>query len=62
MLFLIKNFFSVFNDGDERVLRRTHVCLKGGKHFAAEANLDSLPLYNPDTFISSYLAGGRKKK
>lgn len=50
----------MFNDGDERVLRRTAVCLKGGKHFAAEVNLDSLPLYNPDTFIN--WKGQRKKK
>lgn len=26
-------FFQVFDDGDERTLRRTSLCLKGGRHF-----------------------------
>ncbi|CAB3398211.1 unnamed protein product [Caenorhabditis bovis] len=40
----------VFNDGDEKELRRTQLCLKGGKHFDAAGNLDALPLYNPEQF------------
>lgn len=26
-------FLAVFDDGDERTLRRTSLCLKGGRHF-----------------------------
>lgn len=48
-----KNFCLVFNDGDERVLRRTQVCLKGGKHFDSAVNLDTMPLYHPDLFANS---------
>jgi hypothetical protein len=46
----INRHLSEFNDGDERNLRRTQLCLKGGKHFDAEHNLDALPLYNPEQF------------
>ncbi|VDK27038.1 unnamed protein product [Anisakis simplex] len=42
----------VFNDGDERQLRRTQVCPKGAKHFDEAVNLDALPLYNPEAFSS----------
>lgn len=27
-------FLSVFDDGDEKTLRRTSLCLKGERHFA----------------------------
>lgn len=27
-------FFAVFDDGDEKTLRRTSLCLKGERHFA----------------------------
>uniref|UniRef100_A0A0N5A9M5 Tudor domain-containing protein n=1 Tax=Syphacia muris TaxID=451379 RepID=A0A0N5A9M5_9BILA len=42
----------VFNDGDERQLRRTQLCIKGAKHFDDSANLDTMPLYNPEAFSS----------
>ncbi|VDO97425.1 unnamed protein product [Heligmosomoides polygyrus] len=43
----------VFNDGDEKVLRRTQMCLKGAKHFDTESNLDQMPLYNPEQFCAA---------
>ena len=44
---------SVFNDGDEKTLRRTQLCLKGGRHFDEKVSLDSLPLYNPEQWINN---------
>uniref|UniRef100_A0A8B9IDW1 AT-rich interaction domain 4A n=1 Tax=Anser cygnoides TaxID=8845 RepID=A0A8B9IDW1_ANSCY len=41
---------SVFDDGDERTLRRTSLCLKGERHFAESETLDQLPLTNPEHF------------
>ncbi|CAD5217185.1 unnamed protein product [Bursaphelenchus okinawaensis] len=38
----------VFNDGDEKSLRRSQMVLKGAKHFDSQINLDNLPLDNPD--------------
>ncbi|XP_070179923.1 AT-rich interactive domain-containing protein 4B-like isoform X2 [Littorina saxatilis] len=40
----------VFNDGDERTLRRTQLCLKGDKHFEESETLDNLPLSHPEHF------------
>ncbi|KAI6219606.1 hypothetical protein M3Y99_01644100 [Aphelenchoides fujianensis] len=40
----------MFNDGDERVLRRNQMVLKGGKHYDTQMNLDNLPLLNPDRY------------
>ncbi|XP_042309519.1 AT-rich interactive domain-containing protein 4A isoform X2 [Sceloporus undulatus] len=40
----------VFDDGDERTLRRTSLCLKGERHFAESETLDQLPLTNPEHF------------
>ncbi|XP_076464526.1 uncharacterized protein LOC143296465 isoform X2 [Babylonia areolata] len=40
----------VFNDGDERTLRRNQLCLKGDKHFDVSETLDNLPLSNPEHF------------
>uniref|UniRef100_A0A915C6U8 ARID domain-containing protein n=1 Tax=Parascaris univalens TaxID=6257 RepID=A0A915C6U8_PARUN len=55
----------VFNDGDERQLRRTQVCPKGAKHFDEAVNLDALPLYNPEAFSTPVVAettkGGKGK-
>uniref|UniRef100_A0A3B4T2S4 AT-rich interactive domain 4A n=1 Tax=Seriola dumerili TaxID=41447 RepID=A0A3B4T2S4_SERDU len=34
---------SVFDDGDEKTLRRTSLCLKGERHFAESETLDQLP-------------------
>uniref|UniRef100_A0A914HAC4 ARID domain-containing protein n=1 Tax=Globodera rostochiensis TaxID=31243 RepID=A0A914HAC4_GLORO len=38
----------IFNDGDERILKRTKLCQKGEKHFKEAETLDKLPLYHPD--------------
>ncbi|XP_033735580.1 AT-rich interactive domain-containing protein 4B-like isoform X2 [Pecten maximus] len=40
----------VFNDGDEKTLRRTQLCLKGEKHFIESETLDNLPLSHPEHF------------
>ncbi|XP_052009304.1 AT-rich interactive domain-containing protein 4A-like [Xyrauchen texanus] len=40
----------VFDDGDEKTLRRTSLCLKGERHFAESESLDQLPLTNPEHF------------
>lgn len=40
----------MFNDGDEKTLRRTQICLKGGKHYTPGDSLDVNPLYNPEEF------------
>ncbi|MGH0151465.1 UNVERIFIED_CONTAM: hypothetical protein FKN15_045633 [Acipenser sinensis] len=40
----------VFDDADERTLRRTSLCLKGERHFAESETLDQLPLTNPEHF------------
>lgn len=50
---------SVFDDGDEKTLRRTSLCLKGERHFAesevSEAAGGTTPLYpsTPDLTSSS---------
>lgn len=39
-------FVSVFDDGDEKTLRRTSLCLKGERHFAeSEVSLVGLVLW-----------------
>ncbi|KAJ0009176.1 hypothetical protein NQD34_016591, partial [Periophthalmus magnuspinnatus] len=40
----------VFDDGDEKTLRRTSLCLKGERHFDESETLDQLPLTNPEHF------------
>eukprot|EP00079_Xenopus_tropicalis_P016174 XP_004914677.1 PREDICTED: AT-rich interactive domain-containing protein 4B isoform X1 [Xenopus tropicalis] len=40
----------VFDDGDEKTLRRSSLCLKGERHFAQSETLDQLPLTNPEHF------------
>ncbi|VDK81120.1 unnamed protein product [Litomosoides sigmodontis] len=52
----------VFNDGDERQLRRTQVCIKGAKHFNEDVNLDALPLYKPESFSSPVVLDDRRGK
>ncbi|XP_058149350.1 AT-rich interactive domain-containing protein 4A isoform X2 [Dasypus novemcinctus] len=46
----------VFDDGDERTLRRTSLCLKGERHFAESETLDQLPLTNPEHFGTPVIA------
>ncbi|KAI6172764.1 ARID/BRIGHT DNA binding domain protein [Aphelenchoides besseyi] len=38
----------IFNDGDEKVLRRNQMVLKGEKHYDTQSNLDNMPLLNPN--------------
>ncbi|XP_033873391.3 AT-rich interactive domain-containing protein 4B isoform X1 [Acipenser ruthenus] len=40
----------VFDDGDEKTMRRSSLCLKGERHFAESETLDQLPLTNPEHF------------
>ncbi len=52
---------SVFDDGDEKTLRRTSLCLKGERHFAeSEVNVshrqrDYFPSLYPSTRVKSFL-------
>jgi len=41
---------AVFDDGDERTLKRSSLCLKGGRHFHESESLDHLPLTDPENF------------
>jgi hypothetical protein len=41
---------TVFDDGDERTLKRSSLCLKGGRHFDKSESLDNLPLTDPENF------------
>uniref|UniRef100_A0A674F5N2 AT-rich interactive domain 4A n=1 Tax=Salmo trutta TaxID=8032 RepID=A0A674F5N2_SALTR len=55
----------VFDDGDEKTLRRTSLCLKGERHFAESETLDQLPLTNPEHFGTPVIGkkgnrGGRR--
>ncbi|XP_051945506.1 AT-rich interactive domain-containing protein 4B-like isoform X1 [Xyrauchen texanus] len=55
----------VFNDGDEKTLRRSSLCLKGARHFAESETLDRLPLTNPEHFGTPVIGkkgnrGGRR--
>uniref|UniRef100_A0A914X6A4 ARID domain-containing protein n=1 Tax=Plectus sambesii TaxID=2011161 RepID=A0A914X6A4_9BILA len=52
----------VFNDGDERSLRRSQLCLKSGKHFDAAGNLDALPLTHPEQFSNPVMSDGKTHK
>ncbi|XP_062502403.1 AT-rich interactive domain-containing protein 4B-like isoform X2 [Corticium candelabrum] len=53
----------VFDDGDERTLRRTSLCLKGEKHYDETETLNHLPLTNPEYFgtpVSQGSGSGKK--
>ncbi|XP_020892614.1 AT-rich interactive domain-containing protein 4A [Exaiptasia diaphana] len=52
----------VFDDGDERTLRRTSLCLKGGRHFNESETLDHLPLTDPENFGTPVIQNGKKRK
>ncbi|GMT12339.1 hypothetical protein PFISCL1PPCAC_3636, partial [Pristionchus fissidentatus] len=54
-------YTAVFNDGDERNLRRSQLVLKSGRHFEPAGTLDSLPLYNPDHFSNPVVQGNKRK-
>ncbi|XP_059161049.1 AT-rich interactive domain-containing protein 4B-like isoform X2 [Physella acuta] len=52
----------VFDDGDERTLRRTQLCLKGDKHFIESETLDNLPLSHPEHFGTPVLQNKKSKR
>ncbi|XP_074659928.1 uncharacterized protein LOC141912547 isoform X2 [Tubulanus polymorphus] len=50
----------VFDDGDERTLRRSQLCLKGERHFIESETLDQLPLTHPEHFGTPVMHGSKK--
>ena len=40
----------MFDDGDERTLKRSSLCLKGARHFHESESLDNQPLTDPENF------------
>ena len=51
---------AVFDDGDERTLKRSSLCLKGGRHFDKSESLDNLPLTDPENFGTPVLNSTKK--
>ena len=51
---------TVFDDGDERTLKRSSLCLKGGRHFDKSESLDNLPLTDPENFGTPVLHTTKK--
>ncbi|XP_060068389.1 AT-rich interactive domain-containing protein 4B-like [Ylistrum balloti] len=52
----------VFDDGDEKTLRRTQLCLKGEKHFIESETLDNLPLSHPEHFGTPVMNSKKAKR
>lgn len=52
---------AVFDDGDERTLKRSSLCLKGGRHFHESESLDHLPLTDPENFGAPVIHSTSKK-
>ncbi|WAR19113.1 LOW QUALITY PROTEIN: ARI4B-like protein [Mya arenaria] len=52
----------VFDDADERTLRRTQLCLKGDKHFTESETLDNLPLSNPEHFGTPVISRNKRNR
>lgn len=52
---------AVFDDGDERTLKRSSLCLKGGRHFHESESLDHLPLTDPENFGTPVMNSSSKK-
>ncbi|CAE1155260.1 AT-rich interactive domain-containing protein 4A,AT-rich interactive domain-containing protein 4B [Acanthosepion pharaonis] len=52
----------VFDDGDERTLRRSQLCLKGEKHFVESETLDHLPLSHPEHFGTPVMQSKKGKR
>lgn len=50
----------VFDDGDERTLKRSSLCLKGARHFDKSETLDNLPLTDPENFGTPVLHSAKK--
>lgn len=64
-MFIYLCYFLVFDDGDILCLKRTALCLKSGKHFAASATLDQLPLTHPEhisTPVCNSVVYGRRSQ
>ncbi len=51
----------MFDDGDERTLKRSSLCLKGGRHFHESESLDHLPLTDPENFGAPVMNSSSKK-
>ncbi|XP_066923848.1 AT-rich interactive domain-containing protein 4B-like [Clytia hemisphaerica] len=52
----------VFDDGDERTLKRTNVVVMGERHFLEHENLDNLPLTDPENFLSPVVLSSEKRR
>lgn len=44
--FLTSSLVTVFDDGDEKTLRRSSLCLKGERHFAESEVIEEFLYYN----------------
>ena len=53
---------TVFDDGDERTLKRSSLCLKGGRHFHESESLDHLPLTDPENFGTPVVHASKRKR
>ncbi|XP_033109209.1 AT-rich interactive domain-containing protein 4B-like isoform X2 [Anneissia japonica] len=52
----------VFDDGDEKTLRRSSLCLQGERHFNESETLDHLPLTDPENFGTPVVRDAKKRK
>ncbi len=52
----------VFDDGDEKTLRRTSLCLQGERHFNESETLDHLPLTDPENFGTPVMRENKNKR
>ncbi|XP_030854206.1 AT-rich interactive domain-containing protein 4A [Strongylocentrotus purpuratus] len=52
----------VFDDGDEKTLRRTLLCLQGERHFHESETLDHLPLTDPENFGTPVMKDSSKMR
>lgn len=46
----VSNYVVIFDDFDERTIKRGSLCIKGQRHFDDSVTLDSLPLNDPEHF------------
>ena len=51
-----------FDDGDERTLKRSSLCLQGARHFHESESLDNQPLTDPENFGAPVKKSGRKRR
>ena len=52
----------MFDDGDERTLKRSSLCLQGARHFHESESLDNQPLTDPENFGAPVKKPGRKRR